>query len=350
MKNSRYILLWFLLAVCGQSCSIIDDDLTNCGQNYMLNYEMRLETNMQTEISTVLNAESDEMVVEALKKKLSPIFSDHAHDVDLSFYSYSEADLKHHLFEVIDSNKSSFTFYLPKEEYMHLAVANLQENTVATLYGAEYSNTAHVKQSAGDTINSQETGVFSARMPMQVVDTIDQVFDVTLYMINSAVALVIDTTGYSGHVIEAYTEGTASAFFVKDSIYLFASPSLIRGEEVIVDEVAQGVPGMKRVGGKKHSPQACFTTVNLPSRDEADADGVYWRMKAYVRLADGTITENLLTVKEPLRAGQLKVLKMQLQENGKLVPVVSTNIGVSVTLDWKQGNEYEPWLGVAGRK
>ena len=344
-KNIFLSLLW---AIIVQSCTLIDDDLSNCGLNYMLNYEMRLETNMQMELKTVLNAEEDQEVADALRKHLSTIFSDHAHDVDLSFFSSVEGNLKQHLFEVVDTNRSSFSFYLPREEYLHLSVANMQNNEVATLTGTEYDYSMFIRQPATDTVESHQTGLFSARLPMEVVDTTDQVFDVTLYMINSAVALVIDTARYSGNIIESYAEGMADAFFVKDSVFMYSHPHLVRGEEVIVSPKTSA-KGLFHAPQAKTSTQACFTSVSMPSGDTPDADGVYWRLKVYVRLPDNTITENIISVSEQLKAGQLKIIKTQMQDNGVIVPVRTTNVGVSVELDWKPGSEYEPWLGAKGR-
>ena len=57
---------------------------------------------------------------------------------------------------------------------------------------------------------------------------------------------------------------------------------------------------------------------------------------------DNTITETVLSVRESLPAGHLKVLKLQLQDDGQVVPLGSPEVGASVTLDWKEGTEYNP--------
>jgi hypothetical protein len=51
------------------------------------------------------------------------------------------------------------------------------------------------------------------------------------------------------------------------------------------------------------------------------------------------VTKSVLDVKEPLQAGQIKVVKAQLQADGSLQPV-SAEVGVSITLDWKEGGSY----------
>ena len=53
-----------------------------------------------------------------------------------------------------------------------------------------------LQQVAGDTIDSHDTGLFTARLPMRVLNGVNQNFDVRLYMANCAVCLIIDTQGH----------------------------------------------------------------------------------------------------------------------------------------------------------
>ena len=70
-------------------CSVIDDDLSNCPADeaqYQMEYELKLVTNMTTELQTQLTTITEISVANALKTHLENIFSDFAHDVNLSFY------------------------------------------------------------------------------------------------------------------------------------------------------------------------------------------------------------------------------------------------------------------------
>ena len=58
---------------------------------------------------------------------------------------------------------------------------------------------------------------------------------------------------------------------------------------------------------------------------------------------DGTVTESILYIDRPLQAAQLRIIKARLKADGSLQPE-SQEVGVSVTLDWKQGGTYEPEL------
>ena len=67
-------------------CSMIDEDQSDCGKEAKIDYELRLITNMSIEIETQLDEINDKDVIEALREYLKNIFTDFAHDVDLSFY------------------------------------------------------------------------------------------------------------------------------------------------------------------------------------------------------------------------------------------------------------------------
>ena len=132
-----------------------------------------------------------------------------------------------------------------------------------------------------------------------------------------------------------YATGFANTFLVSDSVYTFTeSPILIETEKV-----ATG------------NDLLCFCSVNFPSRDAAPAaarrrageSAALWQFKVYVTMADGKVTETVLSVDEPLKAGDLRIIKGELDDDGAVKPHDST-VGVSVTLDWGNGGEYNPNL------
>ena len=51
----------------------------------------------------------------------------------------------------------------------------------------------------------------------------------------------------------------------------------------------------------------------------------------------------MLTVRHPLRPGQLKIIKGFIDDQG-VVRVYDANIGTTVDLDWKPGTTFEPEL------
>ena len=265
--------MWLLLSACWlmAGCSSIDDDRTDCGEEeeeLQLDYELRLVTNMTTELQTQLTTITEVSVANALKKHLKDIFSDFAHDIDLSFYD-TEGDrgVLYHKSDVIDANQTTYTLTLPMNKYMHLAVANLVENAMVSLENEEYSYSSKLYQQEGSALDSHTTGLFTARQPMEVLSGVSQVFNVRLYMANSAVALVLDTKGHQYTDLKVYGTGFATQFNINDSVYVYpeASP-LIRANKV-----------------ETENDLLCYCSVNFPSRDAAPAGtDTIWQLKVYL--------------------------------------------------------------------
>lgn len=323
------IVDWILgaaLLVGLAGCSTIDEDLSDCGEEYEMVYELQLITNIETELQTELTTQTEQRVADALRNHLANIFTDFAHDIDLSFFDTGkEANLLHHEGHIMDGNEKSYTLFLPMQEYRHLALANLQDNSSVSVTGGDSRDMLALEQKQGDKVESHETGIFTARADMEVLEGEDQTFNVKLYMANSATALVIDNPdGVEVKDIQVYATGFATGFNVNDSTYTFVdNPPLVHAQQI-----------------ETGTDQLCFCTVNFPSRDQAEGDEPLWKYIVYVTLADGSVTKSVLEMEEPLQAGELKVVKAHLQMDGSLQPV-SAEVGVSITLDWKQGGSYE---------
>ena len=326
------------------SCSAIDEDLSDCGHDFEMNYELQLVTNMTTELQTQLSTLTEAGIADALHDHLKDIFSDHAHDVDLSFYdTQGEQTRLQHDQHIMGGNQHSYTLYLPMRKYQHLAVANVMNNSVVSLQNDDYCHTSQLGQTQQDTIDSHATGLFTARLPMTVLSNIDQTFNVRLYMANSAVALVVDPREQDISSIRVYSTGFASQFNINDSTYTFAQqPPIVRTVEV------QDVTNSGR----------CFCSVNFPSREPfynnstrsiiettepfiaQPGEETLWQFKAYVTKSDGKTAETVLSMKKPLRAGQLIIVKGYVTDDGA-VQTDDQTVGVSVTLDWNDGTNHE---------
>ena len=300
---------------------------SDCGEEFKVEYELHLITNFETELQTQLTSSAELRVADALRDYLADVFSNVGHDIDLSFYDTGkEANLRYHKSDLINDSTKSYTLFLPVQKYRNLALANLLKNSVVSVAGGDQSSTLALVQKPEETIESHETGVFTARTDIKVLEGEDQTFHVNLYMSNSATALVIDNSeGVNVKDIQVYATGFATGFNVNDSTYTFVdNPPLVHAQSVNT-----GTDDM-----------LCFCTVNFPSRDKAEGDEPLWQYVVYVTLADGSVTKSVLKMEEPLKAGEIKIVKVHLQTDGSLQPV-SAEVGVSVTLDWKQGGSYE---------
>ena len=329
----KYLILLVLGAAAFQGCSLVDEDMRDCEADTRLDYELRLVTNMTTELQTQLSLEADVEVAAALKTCWQEIFTDRAHDVDLSFYDVAEPwERLHHEQHVMDASQTSYSLYIPVRRYMHLAVANLEGNGSLRLEDDLYSTTATLRETLADTLDSQSKGIFTARLPMDIHKGENQEFDVRLYMANSASALVLDTLDSHVKDVRVYGAGFATEFSLADSVYHFPYTPVYRARKVEVGDT----PG----------EPLCYTTVTFPSRSsresKAEASDALWQLRVYATMPDGTITESVVYVTAPLEAGKVKIIKGKIYGNGALVPEKGDpTVGVTVQVDWSPGMEHE---------
>ena len=144
--------------------------------------------------------------------------------------------------------------------------------------------------------------------------------------------------------MRVFTTGFATAFYVSDSLYEYKkSAPIVRTNRIMSND-------SRYVG---------FVSVNLPSFNPGaksrsviettepfitnPGEETLWEFRIYQLMDDNTTTETVLHIKEPLRAGQLKIIKARVGENGQ-IESETPNVGISVTLDWKKGGTYNPEL------
>lgn len=367
IRDKRYVGwvamsgLWRRLPVCLiilmavlESCSVIDEDLSGCVEQAKVDYELRLVTNMTTELTTKLTTQTDLILAEELRDHLSDVFTDFAHDVDLSFYDTEgdSARLQHDE-HFMDANQASYALNLPMRRYMHLATANILDNPLVTLEQDELCHRSILQQIDRDTIDSHTTGIFTARQPMEVLEGVDQNFNVRLYMANCSATLVIDPRGHSTEDIQVYATGFATGFQICDSAYVFPKKSpIVR---------------TTRLEPKDDSSEVGFCCVTFPSREPSEepngtrkvieteepfiseeSDEALWQFHVYVpqpgpggTRAGATITQSVIGVNKSQRAGEVTIIKVYMGDNG-VIASESPEVSVSVTLDWKPGSIYNP--------
>lgn len=342
MRSKSCLLILLAAMLLLSSCSIINEHMSDCGLDNSIVYEMQVVTKVQTELQTQLNTQYEIPVAEALASNLTNIFTDKAHDIDLSFYNTKNIREKHEQ-HTMDASSAQYVLYLPEHDYRHLAVANIKDaHNVSLLSSDTNPLDMRLLQQTADTIDSHNTGLFTARKILELCDCTEE-YNVDLYMANSCTALVVDTAGVDVKGMKMFAKDFATDFAVSDSAYHFDSNPVVRSVEMEVP---------------KEIHRACHYVVSFPSRDEAlqlssqkratptnaptkATPDAYYRVMAYITLPDGSITENIISVESPLLAGRLKIIKLEMKPNGSLTPV-SQDVGVSVTLDWKEGGTYEP--------
>jgi len=324
------------------ACSTIDDDLSDCGfeVNYELNLVTNIQTKIQTELQTDLELQTNVQLATNLRTHLETIFHDYAEDVDLSFYDvYGDSARLEHDQHDMNGKEQSYTLNIPRRHYHHLATANVKQEQSVDAFNTDLCHKACLAQDRTDTIPSHTTGLFTARYDMDIKDSISQTFNVHLYMANSATVLVVDTLGSRVRDIKVYATGFATGFQMADSTYTFSNtPPVVLAQPIKVDD----------------NKYACFSTVNFPSRDQlvisvnaprraADGDMApgLWEYHLYITTASGSVTRSVLRSYKPLKAEQVQVVHVKLEPSGEPKTTDAT-VGVSVTLDWNQGGEYNP--------
>ena len=333
-------------------CSTIDENMDDCGEQAQMDYELQLVTNVSTEVQTQLTAQTDVALAATVKGYLSKVFTDYAKDVNLMFFGTgNDSTLLHQDEHIMNNSEHSYTLYIPRQKYMHLAVANIEDDPVVRLEGKDNCHTAVLRQVEGDTIESHNTGIFTARQLMEMIEGIDQTFNVKLYMANCSAMLVVDPQGHDVSKMSVFVTGFATAFYIADSVYEYKKPApMIRTKRMEPDE--SGIVGLVSVNfpsSEPSTPQQSAASVTRSIIETTDpfiaqsGDEVLWEYHIFLPQADGTTTKTVLSIKEPLRAGQFKIIKARIGENGRVEPEAPT-VGVSVTLDWNQGGEYNPEL------
>lgn len=312
--------LFALLSLSLSLVSCIDEDLSRCGVNYSVDYVVHQQTDLQAEVASVLSSPQEQEAAEAVETALGGVFTDLAHDLDLSFYAnHAQA---YHERNIIDASSASFTFYLQQADYRHLTLANVIDETAVTLTGRESDLSLSVNTMADDTLSTHSRPLFSGRTDMPLEGR-EASFRSDLYMLNSAVAVVLAEPEGKQAVVSGCVSGMASSFAVNDSVYAYSPQAVTRMEQT-----------------RPQGYRVLYATT-LPSPDNAPGnpdDGI-WQVKIYVTM-DGKITENVLHVGEPLSAGKVKIIKGVIKDDGS-VSTESPEVGVSVTLDWKPGGDHD---------
>lgn len=344
MRIRSIVRITFGLAmtVLVSGCSVIDEDLSDCDEALMLDYDLHLITNQSIELQKEFDRQADANLLKALRNYLAPVFTDYAQDIHLSFYDVQgDAALLHQEQHQMNANEMSYALFLPNRQYMHLAIANVDGNGIVTLEGDNNCRTAELLQPRSDTVRTHKTGLFTARKKLQVENGDQKTVYIHLYMANCAAGLVLDTSEATLKDLKVFATGFASGFNIADSSYVYsANPPMVVTDRIVAD----------------NGSQQCFCTVNFPSPEPSvtstrvvtetedpflspESKDALWQFRVYATLPDGKVTESVLGVKKPLRAGQLKIIHAKVYKDGRLVPG-EPEVAVSVTLDWKEAGYY----------
>lgn len=323
-------LLWAALPLWFGSC--IDEDLSKCGANFAIEYRMELSTSLRMSIDEQLTSPAEKKLAVALKKNLSGILTDKARFMDLSFFESKDGRLAKHLETRPDANSLALTVYLDKGNYDNMALAATGELEGIRITDGNNYKTIALQQEEADTIDAHSTALYRGYTHMSVSHSSGR-FYVPLYMQNAVPVLVIDPAGSPAQVVGAYTRGMSSGMRCADSVFVVSKPAVIRTKRT-------------EAGGLIALHSVCFPSADQAERQARindtydDEEGSLWQMDVYTRLPDGKYVKNILYIKNSLLAGEVQVIKVKLTDGGE-VTVENPEVGVSVELDWKPGNDFD---------
>lgn len=327
LKNiCRSALLLAMLPSVLSSC--IDEDMSDCGNDYKIVYKMNLRTNLSTEIEQTLTTADEQAFAPTLKSALSSVFTDYAHDNDLLFFV--DGKVAKHEANEMNGNTATYTIYLDRNDYRHLALANTKDESQVSATGTDSQATFALQQISGDTIDSHRNGLFTARKSI-AADDFDKDIYVNLYMANCAAVVLIDQSEAVPDNLLGYASGMNTYFSVNDSTYSKKQSTILRARSVYDTTSTKASDGTATE--PSDSKYNAVYAVGFPSEKDL------WTFDIIARI-NGKYTKTTLTVNEPLKAGQLKIIKTKLKADGSLT-TVTVNVGVSVKLDWKPGGEHD---------
>lgn len=313
-----------LLAGC------INEDLSKCGVNYAVRYEMRLSATLEQALQQEFVTAQEQALAQQLRQALGRVLTDRARVMDLSFFTADAAgQLVRHERLTPDANQTSVTVYMNRADYYTVALAATEQvGATAAISGADAYGRITLRQAVADTVSACPAALFMGLERLRLADAAAG-YRVALYMVNAVPVLLVDGTGSTAHLQAAYVRGTASGIHCADSLYQYDRSAVVRTERV------------------EHEALTALYSVCFPSVERADqrqnyteAEGSLWEFEAYTRTADGRTVRNTLYVRQPLRAATMRVIKVKLQPDGSLTSG-DPEVGVSVELDWKPGGDHD---------
>lgn len=324
----RAVLGAALLPLAFVSC--IDEDLSDCGKDNALEYRLELSASLRLSLDEQLTTPAEQQLASALKTELADIMTDKAKVMDLSFFKYEDGAVAKHERMEPDANSLAITVYMDRGNYHNIALAATHSIDEVSISGASSYSGISLRQAVTDTLDAHSAAIYMGYCEMNV-DNVSGSYFVPLYMINAVPVLVVNPAGSPAKAIAAYTRGVSAGLMCADSTFVDNNRTVMRTH-------------MTEGGGLLAFHTVCFPSADAPvvrdSYDPNESAGSIWEMDLYTRLPDGKYVKNTLYMKNPLKAGEMQVVKVKLTDGGE---VVSDNpeVGVSVELDWKPGGDFD---------
>ena len=314
-----------------QSCTFIDDDRSDCETSFSLNYQLKVVSNINLQLSEQLQMSTGSQTLATLNSYLDPILQPTASAVHLSFFPTDGSDPVHYDRET-EGLRTAFSLAIPAANYRHIAIIG-QEDPSIFINDNTSAETTRLTQFLNDTVDSHNHAALAGTLDMNVTNNTNQSWEINLYPADAAVAVVMKK---NPNVVRTrvFLADLATSFTPNDSTWHWEHNSLVRTDAVDVT----GTDSVAYCGIAFPSRMEAPGTIDP---DVAAAKGAVWRVIVMATLPDNTVTRSVLYVRKPLRAGDLRIFRLLISTDGA-AEVSAADVGASVTLDWKKGGEYNP--------
>ena len=275
MIKQLIVILSFLAGLT----ACINEDLSGCGATYAVTYEAWVDMSVRDTLEARLDGKVAEAMIDTLESVIAPAFDRHLHDLSLAFFTPA-GQLASSARQQALGGRHEASFYLTPDAYAHEAISVDESVAHFAAVGADRRETIGV--------------------------------------------------GYA-NLSDTYLRETASGYARADSAYRFDQAPVIHTDR------------LDKAGATAFCAN-CFPSKEddkeVSPFDAGSEPSGLWEMDVYIRMeADGEITKNTLYINDPLRAGELAVLLMEVNDEGEVEE--TPEVAVGVELDWKPGLDFE---------
>ena len=380
MNGERFLLIVAMLLLVSPSllgCGLVDERQDDCPEEITLTCSINVVNNEEQEMDELLGTPHDRPLREALEGYLTNVFATTSHEVELFFYDQrSRGKMTFRQKEVMNAGQKVFSVRVPASDYRVVGVSNLSAVPMLSLKDEENSaGVAVVQKLSAKAVSSHPAAAFTARKRILVRDKDEQEFDMCFYMANSAAALVLNRDSCDVKSVRAEYIGLADTFKVLDSAYTFDQQAVIQADNIDVvpytaseeDFSMEADPFIYDIFWELWTKTPLMLCgVGFPSPNvSSEVIGIYpkiWTIDLYVTLEDNSVTRSQIYIGRPLVAGSLMIIKGWICADGSFTPrpehepynpgpggpdeppADSTVVGVSVTINWYEGGQYNPKL------
>lgn len=339
----RALITALLLLLTAQSCTFIDDDRSDCEDTYSLNYELKVVSNINLQLSEQLQVSTGSMTLKALNNYFSPIMQPATSEARLGFFP-TDGDAPIYYSLHTEGRRTALGISIPADNYRHIAVIGQADPSIF-LTDTTMAATVRLTRFLNDTVDSHNHAILAGTLDMDVLGNVNQSWEVNLYPADASVSVVLKKNPMVRRT-RVFLADLATSFTPNDSTWHWDHNSLVRTDAIDVpgtDSVAYcGIAFPSRADSQVAAKWGRgITAKNVGKGTESPSNDAVWRIIVLNDMPGGSVTRTVLYVRKPLRAGDVRVIRVHVNDDGG-VDTGNSNVGASVTLDWKKGGEYNP--------